>query len=237
MSAFSYSSVSLPFTAPFPPLCHLPEYTRCCGAKHPLGLQQSQTEGSGGGEGRENDKCEQGGSWGQLKIVHRRGGARDGESAGRTSRETQAGLYLDGLRMKCFAARTGEESFHSRDPHSNATTAIFDSSFHKMVSTRVLCGQVAARDAAVGSHFQINSSFSRFVTMAIHSPQYRSEQLTWYLFLLAHGPAGETFWGGIFGFCRHCSHSRAADRIFHMSIIYRGNWRWTEMLGGWTDIK
>lgn len=113
MHPFSYSSMSLPFTAPFSPLCHLPEYTRCCGAKHPLGLQQSQTEGSGGGEGRENDKREQGGSWGQLKIVHRRGGESDGEFAGTTTRETQAGLYLDGLRMKCFAVRIGEESFNS----------------------------------------------------------------------------------------------------------------------------
>lgn len=59
--------VSLPFTAPFSPLCHLPEYTRCCGAKHPLGLQQCQTEGSGGGEGRENDKHEQGGILGAAK--------------------------------------------------------------------------------------------------------------------------------------------------------------------------
>lgn len=62
-----------------------------------------------GGEGRENDKHEQGGSWGQLKIVHRRGGESGGESAGTTTREAQAGLYLDGLRIKCFAVRTGEE--------------------------------------------------------------------------------------------------------------------------------
>lgn len=54
-----------------------------------------------------------GGSWGQLKIVHRRGGESDGESAGTTTRETQAGLYLGGLRMKCFAVRRGEARFSS----------------------------------------------------------------------------------------------------------------------------
>lgn len=36
---------------PIYPLCDLSEYRWCWGAKHPLGLQQSQTEGSGGGKG------------------------------------------------------------------------------------------------------------------------------------------------------------------------------------------
>lgn len=86
--SFSYSSVYLPFAVPISPLCDLPEYRWCWGAKHPLGLQQSQTERSGGGKRRENDKHEHGGSWGQLKIAQRRGGESDGESAGTMMRET-----------------------------------------------------------------------------------------------------------------------------------------------------
>lgn len=73
---------------PISRLCDLQEYRWCWGAKHPLGLQQSQTEGSGGGKRSENDKHEHGGSWGQLKIAHRRGGASEGESAGTALRET-----------------------------------------------------------------------------------------------------------------------------------------------------
>lgn len=111
------------------PMCRLPEYTRCRGAKHPLGLQHSQTEGSGGGEGGENDKRAHGGSWGQLKIARGRGGESDEKSAGTTMRETQAGLYLAVLRMKCFAVRTGEESIKSMSPRSNQTLAIFWSGF------------------------------------------------------------------------------------------------------------
>lgn len=122
VSLFPHSSVSLPSAAPISPLRRLPEYTRCCGAKHPLGLQQSQTEVGGGGE---NDKRAHGGSWGQLKITRRRGGESDGESAGTTMRETQAGLYLDVLRMKCFAVRTGEESFNGTSIRSNQTMANF----------------------------------------------------------------------------------------------------------------
>lgn len=83
-----YSSVYLPFAVPISPLCDLPEYRWCWGAKHPLGLQQSQTEGSGGGKRRENDKHEHGGSWGQLKIAQGRGGESDEESAGTMMRET-----------------------------------------------------------------------------------------------------------------------------------------------------
>ncbi len=105
--SLSYSSVYLPFAVSISPLCDLPEYRWCWGAEHPLGLQQSQTEGRGGGKRSENDKHEHGGSWGQLKIAQRRGGESDGESAGATMRETQAGLFLDVLRMKCFAVGTG----------------------------------------------------------------------------------------------------------------------------------
>lgn len=127
-SASSYSSVFLLSAAPISPLCRLPEYTRCRGAKHPLGLQHSQTEGSGGGEGG-GDKRAHGGSWGQLKIARERGGESDGKSAGTTMRETQAGLYLDVLRMKCFAVWTGEESFKSMSPRSNQTMARCEASW------------------------------------------------------------------------------------------------------------
>lgn len=60
---FSYSSVYLPFAVPISPLCDLPEYRWCLGAKHPLGLQQSQTEGSGGGRRREKWQTR---TWGIL---------------------------------------------------------------------------------------------------------------------------------------------------------------------------
>lgn len=170
-SPCSYSSVFLLSAAPISPLCRLPEYTRCRGAKHPLGLQHSQTEGSGGGEGGENDKRAHGGSWGQLKIACGRGGESDGKSAGTTMRETQAGLYLDVLRMKCFAVRTGEESFKSMSPRSNQTMAIFWSGF---IMNKL--GWMWGELVLLGGTSRL-TSFSKFVAMAIRSPQHCSEQV------------------------------------------------------------
>lgn len=92
------------------PLCDLQKYRWGRGAEHPLELQQSQAEGNGGGKKRENDKHEHGGSWGQLKIAQRRGGAREGQSAGRALRKTKAGLFLVVLRMNCFAVGTNRKN-------------------------------------------------------------------------------------------------------------------------------
>lgn len=52
----------------------------------------------------------------------------------RRQRETQAGLYLDGLRMKCFAVRTGERA--SGAGHAvPQSMPIFNLSFHKTVQS------------------------------------------------------------------------------------------------------
>lgn len=72
------------------------------------GCSGAKQEAAGGGKRRENDKHEHGGSWGQLKIAQRRGGKSDGETTGTTVRETEAGLFLVVLRMKCFAVGTEE---------------------------------------------------------------------------------------------------------------------------------
>lgn len=169
-----HSSVSLPSAAPVSPLRRLPEYTRCCSAKHPLGPQQSQTEGSGGGGGGgENDKRAHGGSWGQLKITRRRGGESDGESAGTTMRETQAGLYLDVLRMKCFAVWTGEESFNGTSIQSNQTMAHFRSRF--IINTMF---KTWGELVLFGVTSKLSSFYPpEFVAMAIRSPQYCSVQV------------------------------------------------------------
>lgn len=64
--------------------------------------------------------------------------------------------------------------------------------------------------------------------MAIHPPQYLSEQFIVTINLIyahAAGPADEVFWDEkIFAFCWHCLPCIDADRIFDMSIIYSSNW-------------
>lgn len=104
-----YSSIHLPFAVPISPLCDLPEYRWCWGAKHPLGLQQSQTEGSGGGKRREKWQTRTRGILGPTKNSTEK---RRGEWW-RVCRHNDEGnigrLFLDVLRMKCFAVRTGRK--------------------------------------------------------------------------------------------------------------------------------
>lgn len=73
------------------------------------------------------------------------------------------------------------------------------------------------------------TSFSKFVAMAIRSPQHCSEQVIVmvnliYSFLCLR----KIFILGV-NFCLRCSHSIGVDGIFNTSAIYRGNCRFTEM--------